>query len=54
MSITEAVEASLTSDWEPTTEIASRIPYRSIDSFSHQRLVYKHLQRLVQWGIAEK
>lgn len=54
MSITEAVEASLTCDWEPTTKIASRIPYRFINSVSHQRLVYKHLQRLVHWGIAEK
>lgn len=54
MSITEAVEASLTSEWESTTDIASRIPYRFINSVSHQHLVYKHLQRLVHWGIAEK
>lgn len=54
MSITEAVEASLTSDWQSTVMIASRIPYRFINSVSHQRLVYKHLQRLVHWGIAEK
>ena len=56
MSLSEAVEASLTRDWRSTSDIASEIPRssRTIDPYSHKRLVYKHLHKFERWGIAEK
>lgn len=51
----EAVRASLGSEWRSTRELADAIgPYRGIMPESQVRSVYKHLRRMERRGEVEK
>lgn len=50
----DAVDSLLTGEWKSTKEIAFKISNDYAMPETHLRYVYRHLTKMVRWGIAEK